>query len=185
MSPLLQQIQLTWLSSAKPSRSLVSLSLQSTNRVLAETACSTNKTVNLAKPHHPKPSRLCREIRKSQTLLLQSHRKIIMFKGPQSHFEHLKEEHNKCKQRHRKLLRRRDAPESCQRDSDLFNILQKNPSKVFNSVRKSKQSGTRQVNKLTVDGKMYTGDTVRDGFYDSLLNLKSFDPGKIQDPVAF
>ena len=56
---------------------------------------------------------------------------------------------------------------------------------MFNSIRGSKQSATRLINKLTVNGKVYTGDSVPDGFYDSLLDLKLFDSVKIQDPVAF
>ena len=50
---------------------------------------------------------------------------------------------------------------------------------------RKKGQGTRKINKLTVNEKTYTGDSVPDGFYDSLLGLKTFERDKIQDPVSF
>ena len=43
----------------------------------------------------------------------------------------------------------------------------------------------RKVHKLTSNGRVYTGESVPDGFYDSLLGLKTFDHDNIQDPLTF
>ena len=89
------------------------------------------------------------------------------------------------KLKHRKLLRSQNAEESILRDSPLFSILKKNPTDLYRAIQANKQNGSRKINKLTVDDKTYIGDAVPDGFYDSLLGLKSFDHKKVQDPVSF
>ena len=63
--------------------------------------------------------------------------------------------------------------------------MSQNPSNVFNAVRRSKQSNNRKINKLCVNDRVYTGDNVPDGFYDSLLDLKTVDYRNIQDSISF
>ena len=92
VSPLLLLVQQVWLTSSNPSRSLVSLCLQSTNRVLMETARATNKTVNLGKKIEPKSRPLPPKIRQSQKLLLRNHKLIVRFAGHHSELINLKKE---------------------------------------------------------------------------------------------
>ena len=185
VSPQLQLIQATWLSSPSPSRSIMSLSLQSTNRVLVEAACSTNKSCNLGKPSAPKPSPLSRKVRKSQGLLLKSHRKLSNFSGSDRVLINLKEKFKNEKSNHRRLLRAENSSESFQRDCKLFSILEQNPSRVFSVIRSSKRNNSRKISKLSVGGKSYCGESVPDGFFDSLTDLKTLNLDKIQDPTSF
>ena len=183
--PLLYLIQETWLSRPNPSRSIVSLALQSTNRVMMEVACTTNKTVHLGQSHEPRVPLLPREIRKSQSALLKSHRKLNHFKGSVAALEELKLKHKRLKAQHRSLLRKENSNESIKRDTKLYNILKDNPNKVFETVRAAKKKNTRKIGKLMVNGKVYVGQAVPDGFYDSLLHLKSYDQGQIQNKESF
>ena len=185
IAPLLQLIQETWLSSSAPSRSFVSLALQSTNRIMREVACSTNKAVYLGKQHQPRKSFVPRDIRKSQCSLLKSHMRLHHFKGSKSALEDLKIKHKRLKADHRSLLRRGNSQESIRRDTNLYNILKNNPTKVFETVRATKKKNARKIGKLMVDEKVYVGETVPDGFYDSLLHLKSFDHNEIQNKESF
>ena len=58
--------------------------------------------------------------------------------------------------------------------SQLFNIKSDNAPLVFNSIKKNKsQSSSAPIQTLKVGEKMYTGSKVPDGFFDSLLTLKT------------
>ena len=50
-----------------------------------------------------------------------------------------------------------------------------NPQSVYKKIKSSKRSKAGKVLKLTVGKKTYTGDSVKDGFYDSISKLKSRD----------
>ena len=146
----LQLIQQIWLASATPSRSIISLCLQSTNKVLVESACSTNKSTNLGKPCEARPSYLSRKIKKSQASLLKRHQNLRKFNGPQDDLINLKEKFKNYKTKHRKLIRSENASESIQRDTNLFKILEKNPSKVFSVIRAGKRDNSRKIDKLNL-----------------------------------
>ena len=110
---------------------------------------------------------------------------ISNFVGQESTLENLKQKHKVDKARHRKLIREANAAESLKRDTELFTILDQNSTKVYKAVRAGKGDVTRKISKLSANGRCYTGESVPDGFFDSLLELKSFDETKIQDPEAF
>ena len=59
------------------------------------------------------------------------------------------------------------------RDEKLFEILSNNPMKVYQFIKRSKRNNISKINHLKVGDKVYTGDDVADGFYDSLTTLKS------------
>lgn len=59
------------------------------------------------------------------------------------------------------------------RDKRLFEILSNNPMNVYQFIRRSKRNNTSWINHLKVGNKVYTGDDVADGFYDSLTTLKT------------
>ena len=82
-------------------------------------------------------------------------------------------------------MRKEDSQESIRRDTILYNILQDNPTKVFDTIRASKKKNARKIGKLIVNGKVYAGEAVPDGFYDSLLHLKSYDQNQIQNKESF
>ena len=60
-------------------------------------------------------------------------------------------------------------------DTKLFEILSSNPQNVYQFIKRSRRSNTSNVQHLTVGEKVYVGDTVADGFYDSLTQIKTCD----------
>ena len=184
VAPLLQLIQDVWLSSPTPSRSVLALCVQSTNRVLALSAKTTNKTIDLSKQHEQKSSPMSKKVKASQKHIMKLHKTLGNTTVPQANHD-LKKELKINKQEHRRLIRSENAAESCKRDAALFSILQNNPSDIFKSIRSSKSNNLRNISKLSANGKIYAGDNVPDGFYDSLLDLKTFYPESIQDSSSY
>ena len=66
----------------------------------------------------------------------------------------------------------------------MTELLNTNPNKVFTAIQKER-SASSQINVLRVGSKVYTGDDVCDGFFDSLSKLKSPDMSKITNSEAF
>jgi hypothetical protein len=83
---------------------------------------------------------------------------------------------------HRKLERAYKAKYSIERDEKLCSS---DLSSVFASVKHAKRSKAGKINKLTVGNKVYVGDSVRDGFYDSISELKSRDSNSLNASKQF
>ena len=150
-----------------------------------DAACATNKTVHLGKPHAQKPSFMSAKIRKSQNVLLRNQKEVTRLSGSHCQVEYLKKKQVIYKNEHRKLIRAQNADESIRRDSRMYEILEKDPRKIFRWIKASKAGNTRKIGKLTVDDRAYFGDSVPDGFFDSLQQLKSMKQIRIQDQEAF
>ena len=185
VTPKLQLIQEVYLNSSKPSPSVLSLCLQSTTRALVESACATNKFLELGTPSTSKTPLAPYYIRKSQKQLIISQRHLSKFKGSQVELEALRKKHKSEKTKHRLLLRKQNAKDSIMRDSPLFSILESGNTNIFRSIRGSKKGVTRKITKLSVNGRTYSDESVHNGFYDSLLGLKTLNMGSIQDPASF
>ena len=65
------------------------------------------------------------------------------------------------------LAEERDAT-----DSKLHDILS-NPSNVFRKIRSSARSSSPAVKTMKVGDKVYSGEVVADGLFDSMMNLKA------------
>ena len=72
----------------------------------------------------------------------------------------------------RAVVRSTQRQEARQRDTLLHSVLSSDPSKLQAAVKKAKCIGTPAVHLLQVGKHSYTGDSVPDGFYEALLNLK-------------
>ena len=71
-----------------------------------------------------------------------------------------------------------------QRDQKLFSILSENPSSLYSYVKSSRNSDSTPIQKLTVADKTYTGESVPDGFFESMTSIKTCDIGQLEsDPV--
>ena len=86
---------------------------------------------------------------------------------------------------HRKLQRSFKAKESSHRDKTLYSIVSSNPSKLFSAIRRSRKANTVRIDKLKVDDKVYLGDSVKDGFFDSISTLKSVDKTELDESEYF
>ena len=71
------------------------------------------------------------------------------------------------------------------RDTKLFTILEKNPAELHKSIKRSKATASTQIQKLTVGNKIYTGDLIPDGFYESLSSLKAPDMSTIHQSPSY
>ena len=57
----------------------------------------------------------------------------------------------------------------------LFSVLEERSSSVHSYIKSSRNKGGTNIEKLTVLDKVYVGDKVADGFFDSMTSLKSCD----------
>ena len=180
---LIQQVYLSTNDKLSPTN--LSLCLQSTNRVLVETATATNRYINLGSPLKHRSPRIPYHIRKSQKQLLRSYKNLTCFNGAADKLEDLVEKHKDCKTRYRVLLRKQSAIDSIRRDSPLFSILGKENTNIFGAIKANKRGVARKINKLVVKQRTYTNESVHNGFYDSLIGLKTFDRENVLDPQSF
>ena len=84
--------------------------------------------------------------------------------------------YNAARMRHRSLHRQYKAEQAWKRDHTLYSVCTKDPSVIFKSIKSVKRGSIRKIQKLTVGKKVYVGDSVKDGFFDSISQLKSRDP---------
>ena len=178
VAPQLQRIQDLWLSS--PSLTSVSLFLESTNNILSACAASSNRTIQLDKPSSTRPPAIPKPIRLSKNKLLKQNKalKKAIETGTSSDSKHigeLKAAYNEARIEHRKLERSFKAKDAVDRDTKFYSILSNDPSGIFNSIKRAKRAKAGKINNLKVRDKSYVGDSVKDGFFDSISTLKTRD----------
>ena len=159
------------------SRSSISVLLSSTYSCLSFAAKSTNKFIDLASSKSPKPQ-VSPEIRilERNVLKAKNHLDHILTSSPTPQaIEHAKEKLQSARATLRQSVRAEKSTLRDQRDEELSGILSSNPSAVFRSIKSAKGSASSSIHNLKVNGKVYSGETVPDGFYDSLSSLKSPD----------
>jgi hypothetical protein len=183
--PHLSRLQELWLPS--PSRSSSSLLLDSTNNLLASCASLSNRTIALdgSQPCQQK-SKTPKAVKLSQNKLLKQS-KMIKRAVAENSFDirRLKDEYNRARILHRKLEREHKAGQSSRRDEILYSVCSKDPSPIFKGIRSSKRTTAAKISKLTVGDKMYLGDNVKDGFFDSISQLKSRDSESLSASPTF
>ena len=179
--PHLERVQKLWL--ASPSKSAMSLLLESTNNILTSCASITNETVPIAVRSDQKSRSTPPAIRTSKNKLLKLYRN--MKKNTQI-FAHdmnfdmvdiVKLEYSKSRDAHRKLTRNFKSQDAFKRDSELGTFAS-DPSLIHKKIKASRRCKAGKVQSLKVGPKTYVGDSVCDGFFDSISTLKSLS----QDP---
>ena len=63
--------------------------------------------------------------------------------------------------------------------------MPRDPESLYKTIRLNKRDNVGKIQKLTVRDKVYLGDSVADGFYDSLLDLKSLDHASIDSSRSY
>ena len=71
-----------------------------------------------------------------------------------------------------------------ERNSNLHSILTKNPSELFKTVKNSRKASS-SIHELKVGDKIYSGNSVSDGFFDSLSQMKTADYESFQSSSSF
>ena len=82
----------------------------------------------------------------------------------------------------KRLVRKANANESVSRDEKINLVLSNNPSALYKAVRSSKNCNAGKIQRLFVQDRLYLGEEVADGFYESLLNLKTLNKSSLESP---
>ena len=169
VSSHLSRIQQLWLNN--PTGTSISLLLQSSSNVLTSFANSINKSIpldgsrKLRDSSIPKPQnalkKLNKQVREAEVNVTLSNSELLA----------LKRSYKKARLAHRKLERNFKAKASFDRDKNLS----MGPSFVYKSIKAAKRCQVRKIQKLLVGNKCYHGDSVKDGFFDSISTLKTRD----------
>ena len=183
------QLARTWEMWSDPtSKSSLSVLLQSTNSILNTAASLTNRKIDLgASPKQQQPVIISKKVQQSQRTLLKHHRSLQAAARTMSADEifNLKNDYNKARSEHRRLERKIKARMKYKRDQHLFSILESNGTTYHRTVKTSRRSSAGNVQKLQVRDKTYLGDSVQDGFFDSISFLKSINQDSISSSHSF
>ena len=86
----------------------------------------------------------------------------------------------------RNLTRSWHLAQADKRDQQLHSVLSNDPRKLFSHIRSTKTSSTgSKIHALKVSGKIYRGEKVCDGFYDSLSSLKAPNMDPIHSSTSY
>ena len=71
------------------------------------------------------------------------------------------------------------------RNEKLHSILTNAPSSLFQSIKSNRKSSSDAIHELKVGDKTYIGDSVPDGFFESLSKLKTADYDELELKPSF
>ena len=166
------------------SSSSYSVLLSSTNSILEMASSITNKSTSLNKTLEPPPVKKPHVVSRSHNLLLSANRTLKRtLANSSASSKSIATARNLVTQQrksHRRLLRSIRSDQNIKRDKKLHSILTSNPSSLHRSLRSLKSSRASLIQKLTVGNKVYTNNTVPDGFFDSLSALKTHDSAALR-----
>ena len=158
------------------SPSLTSILLDCTNFALNRAAEASFKTLQLSKPPSQRKQLVNHDVKLAQTVALKAAQVLQNTRSSPTSSPHDIQSALTAKSSATSALRaavrtttREDAR---QRDELLHSVLSSDPGKLQTAVRKAKSLGVPAVHLLQVGKHTYAGDSVPDGFYESLLNLK-------------
>ena len=170
----LARLRVTWCEPSSPA--LMSILLSSTYSLLSSAAISTNKSVPLGITRSPK-SRPHPEIEAAKRILLEKHKILFKLKSnPQLDPDALhlaKQAHSEARSAYRKTVRAQQRDDGIARDEKLFSVRSPDPAALFRAIKGNKSQSSSKIHELKVQNTTYRGESVPDGFFDSLLRLKS------------
>ena len=175
VSTHLPRVREQWLNPSSPKS--MSILIECTNMVLSESAQRFNKTVSLSSPATMRSAKIPPNITRSNNSLARVS-KLLRSQKQDSRFSNQQVEQTciklrRLKSNHQRLVRKHRMLENFRRDEKTFSVLNSASSDLFRVVRNSRKSSSIALNKLIFNGKVYEGDSVGDGFYDSISHLKT------------
>ena len=156
------------------SRSSISVLLSSTYSCLNFAARATNNYHELSTSKSSKPS-VNPKIRTLEKAVLKANKNLKQVSNSSPSLEStqaVRTNLRNAKADLRQAVRAEKSSLRNQRDENLSAMLT-NPSTAFRSIKSAKASSSASVHNLNVNGKVYSGENVSDGFFDSLSSLKS------------
>ena len=148
---------------------------QATNHILTSAAKSTNKFRELSASSKPKKHLIPPEVKEAmrQQSEAQKRLKNLLLQTPSDDdLLAAKLVLKSAKSDYQKLVRKINVDRECERDTELLDILSKQPSKVFQKIKSQKSKDTAKIKSLKVGDKVYSEDNVADGFFDSIASTK-------------
>ena len=164
VSPPLQRIRTAW--ATQNSTTSVSILLRLTNEILIHSAASTNKSIPMNAQKSPRSASFPLHVRKAHLNLKKAHCEYKIDKKAYGNVL-------KAKREYRIAVRKQRHVDDLNRDEQLYNICAGNPGTLYRKIRASKSSSACSVPFLKVRDKMYPGEKVADGFFDSIQSLKT------------
>ena len=169
------------------SRSSLSVLLSSTYQCLSLAACSTNKTIILSTKRNKKAS-VPPMISRMQSVVLKRKKHLDQLISADPNAGDLSLARTELRQARatlRQCIRADLRDVRNKRDESLSTILSVNPSAAYKAIKSSKEAASSEIKNLKVRDKLYTGEKVPDGFYDSLSSLKSPDMSSLYSSPTF
>ena len=77
-------------------------------------------------------------------------------------------EYKSAKSAHQNLIRKFNVQKQVEQDSELNEILSKQPRDILKSIKSRKTTTSSSIKSLQVGNKIYTEDNISDGFYDNI-----------------
>ena len=186
LSNNLSSLRERWANASSPA--CVSMLLSSTNDALMSAATASNRFVRLGVDKKAKPTRNP-EVEAAQSASLSASRFLqSLLDNPNATPDAVltaRKTSASAKATLQRTVRSARYGACYTRDSNLFSILEKNPSDVHNSIKKMKATATSQIQKLTVGDKTFPGSLIPDGFYSSLSSLKAPDMSEIHASPSY
>ena len=168
VSTHLKRIRDTWLSPM--SQASMSVLLQLTNSVLTKAASLTNEPKPLKKRVNRKQKKIPPTILKAQRKLNKSHKKATLVPSASA-----TNQLRQCRKSYHQTVRKFNLQSDLIRDRQLYEVMGQNPNKVFSLVKSLTNAHGGAVAKLKVGEKIYHGEKVADGFFESMSSLKKCD----------
>ena len=153
----------------------MSVLLDLTNKVLSKAAMDTNKFRILRGKTVQRKNRIPKDVKKAKQRMNKIHRRL-----KETYSLALEDKLKLFRKMYHQVVRSHNLKTDMDRDIMLFNIMGESPGKVFRHIKAMKKAGNSLVPKLTVGQAVYTGESVADGFFESMSSLKRCDSKSLE-----
>ena len=159
------------------SKTCVSVLLQTTSEILCLAAESTNSTINLSERKPAKSVKVPAVITRSLKRIKLTWRSLkrCSLTGSDAKIIAASENHTNAKAKLRSLTRSFTGKQRYAEDQKMFALLSSTSSSgtIFRKIKALKKSSVEEIPFLKVGSKTFHGDEVKNGFYESIANLKA------------
>ena len=167
----LRRLRSNWLESS--SKASITVLIQSTNAILDKFARETNNFCDLAAPPRQKSSKKPSYLISSERRVLKTFKDLKKTLPMTPEHSELILRHAGTRRLHNQLVRYARVQEGYTRDKLLNKICARNSTSTFKSIKSLRKSASSKIAKLHVGDKIFLGDRVPDGMYESIAALKT------------
>ena len=154
-----------------------SVLLQATNHILTAAAKYTNKAVFLSAAKKARKPFTPPAIKAANKDKLIAHKNLLSVSRNPASSDSQKETaeaaFKHAKSHVQSVVRAHQVQQECQRDLEFQDIISKEPNKIFKDIKSRKLKQGTTIKSLAVGNKVYTEDSVADGFFESISKLKT------------